>query len=258
VARTLIVLILVALIVPSAASARKNAWQFASLSGTYAYHATNSAATVCDPNSFSSGDGVVLKRDYAETFRADSFPSHQYAAKYFPFFGGPQTNGPGQKAHLIRQATISETYRVFTVDPDSGTCSFQDQTCTKAVTMKTARFLIDVTHKRFRYNGPLQIVWNLSLAPSIPDCTPRGHQGLDGGLLPSNSDGIPSQFKTPASKGQFRRKRSTFSINGSAGVQRSTGFTASIDYSARATLKKVVIADGCVDLHPQHAFVCSN
>jgi hypothetical protein len=243
-----------ALALPSAAAARKNAWQLASLSGTYAYHATNTAPMACDPNAINNGDGLVLKRDYTETFHADSFPSYQYAAKYFPFFGGPQTNGPGQKAHLIRQASISETYRIFSVDSSTRTCSFQDQTCSKAVTMKTARFLIDVTHKRFRYNGPLQISWNLSLAPSIPDCTPRGHQ-LEGALL---ADDVPSEFKSPASKAQFRRKHSTFSLRGSAGVPRTNGYTASIGYSAKATLKKVVIADGCADIHPQHAFICTN
>src|SRR5690242_16293971 len=99
---------LLGLALPTAALARKNAWQLVSLSGTYAYHATNTAPTQCDPNNTNNGDGVVLSRDWKESFHADSFPSYQYAAKYFPFLGGPQTNAQGQKAHLVRSGSVSE------------------------------------------------------------------------------------------------------------------------------------------------------
>src|ERR1700745_847817 len=113
--KLLLALTLLALALPTAALARKNAWQLVSLSGTYAYHATNSAPGSCDPGNNSTGDGVVLSRDYTERFHAASFPRYQYAAKYFPALGAPQTNGPGQKAHLIRQGTVSESYRTFAV-----------------------------------------------------------------------------------------------------------------------------------------------
>jgi hypothetical protein len=41
-------------------------------------------------------------------------------------------------------------------------------------------------------------------------------------------------------------------------VRKTSGFTATIAYSAKATLKKVVIPDGCVDTKPQRLFVCTN
>jgi hypothetical protein len=74
---------------------------------------------------------------------------------------------------------------------------------------------------------------------------------------PSGSD-IPSQFKAKASKRQFARKRATFSVHGSAKVGKTQGYTATITYSAKATVKKVTIPDGCVDTRPQHTFVCTN
>src|SRR5690349_13808552 len=165
--KLLLALALLALALPTAASARKNAWQLVALSGTYAYHATANAPAACDPNENSTGDGVLLSRDYTASFHADSFPSYQYAAKYFPVFGGPQTNALGQKAHLVGQATSNESYRTFTVA--GGACSQQDQSCSKPQTIGTARFMFSVTHKKFRFNGPLETSWNIDFVPTIPN-----------------------------------------------------------------------------------------
>jgi opacity protein-like surface antigen len=243
--KLLLAITLLALALPAAASARKNAWQLVSLSGTYAYHATNTGSTTCDPEQI---QGAVLSRDYKASFRADSFPSYQYAAKYFPALEGPQTNGPGQKAHMKVNATSSETYRTF----DSN-CAPTDQTCSKAQSFSTARFMFGVTHKNFRPGGQLQTFWNISFNPT--DCAPKD---LQGALIPFNTNDIPSEFKARASRKSFTHKRATFTIHGGATVPKTSGFTATVTYSAKATLKKVVIPDGCVDLHRQHAFVCSN
>jgi hypothetical protein len=247
VARILLVFSLLALIAPSAASARKNAWQLVALSGTYAYHATSTAPPTCAPDN--GGQGGVLSRDYTVSFHADSFPTYQYAAKYFPALEGPQTNGPGQKAHLVGETTSSETYRTF-----DSSCAPQDQHCSKLQPLRTARFMFSVTTKNFRPGGPLQTVWNLNFSPT--DCTPRSDDFLQNALVPLDS--IPSEFKANTSRGKFTRKRATFTIHGSATVPKTSGYNATVTYSARATLKKVLIADGCVDRHPQHAFVCTN
>jgi hypothetical protein len=248
---------LLVLAVPTAAMARKSAWQLVSLSGTYAYHATNTAPAACDPNNSSTGDGVVLSRDYTEKFRADSFPKYQYAAKYFPALGVPQTNGPGQKAHIIRQGTTSESYRTFTIS--DGACTTQDQTCSKAQNAKSARFMYSVSQEpHFGFRNPFHIRWNLALGNSIGDCTPAHSDSLSRGLLPDDEFDIPSIFTSKASKRQFARKRATFKIHGSAKVAKTQGYAATITYSAKATVKKVTIPDGCVDTHPQHTFVCSN
>jgi hypothetical protein len=252
--KALVAVALLALALPAGALARKSAWQLVSLSGTYAYHATNSAPAACDPNGV-SGDGTILSRDYTATFHADSFPKYQYAAKYFPFLRGPQTNGPGQKAHLVGNATSSESFRIFTVDGNGG-CSAQDQTCSKPQAIKTARFMFGVTHKNFRPGGPLQTSWNISFLPQ--DCTPSSNDSLQGGLIPFDSSDLPSDFRAKASKRQFARKRATFSVRGTAKVKKTQGYTATVTYSAKATVKKVTIPDGCVDAHPQHTFVCSN
>jgi hypothetical protein len=251
--KAFLVVALLALALPTGAFARKSAWQLVSLSGTYAYHATNSAPAACDPNGV-SGDGVVLSRDYTASFHADSFPKYQYAAKYFPFFGGPQTNGPGQKAHLVGTATSSESFRIFTVDGNGG-CSAQDQNCSKPQAIKTARYMFSISHKGFRPGGPLQTSWNVSFSP--PDCTPGSSDSIQNALVPDSSD-LPSDFKAKASKRRFARKRATFSVHDTAKVKKTQGYTATVTYSAKATVKKVTIPDGCVDLHPQHTFVCSN
>jgi hypothetical protein len=47
-------------------------------------------------------------------------------------------------------------------------------------------------------------------------------------------------------------------VHDTAKVKKTQGYTATVTYSAKATVKKVTIPDGCVDLHPQHTFVCSN
>jgi hypothetical protein len=248
---------LLALALPTAALARKSAWQLVSLSGTYAYHATNTAPAACDPENTSTGDGVVLSRDYTEKFHADSFPSYQYAAKYFPALGSPQTNGPGQKAHLIRQGTVSEGYRTFAVN--DGVCTSQDQTCSRAQNATGARFTFSVTQEpHFGFKRPIHIRWDLGLANTIGDCTPPHSDTLSHALLPNDEFDVPSLFKSKASKRQFARKRATFSVHGSAKVQKTQGYAATITYSANATVKKVTIPDGCVDTHPQHTFVCTN
>jgi hypothetical protein len=257
----LIALLLVAgLAVPGSALARKNAWQLVSLSGTYAYHAANTAPRSCGPD-VTSDSGDVLSRDWTESFHADRFPSYQYAAKYFPVFSGPQTNGPGQKAHLIRQGTIGETYRTFNagIDADGNpTCTQQDQSCSQAQSIRTSRFLFGVGHRGRGFHGPLVTSWRIDFAANIGDCTPRNVDDLAGGLLPPNSAGIPDVFSKRASKRSFARRRATFTIHGTAPVRGASGFSASISYSVRATVKKVVIRDGCADLHPQHLFVCTN
>jgi hypothetical protein len=255
--KLILALTLFALALPSAALAKKNAWQRVSLTGTSAYHATNTAPTACDPSVVNSGDGVVLSRDWKETFRADSFPSYQYAAKYFPALAGPQTNAQGQKAHLVRSGQSSEIYRTFNVD-SNGACTSQDQTCSKAASLKTARFLFGVTHKNFRPGGQLQTYWNIDFSSSIPDCTPPHNDTLQRGLMPFDDGDVPSLFKAKASKSRVARKRATFTIHGSAQVKNTKGYSATVTYSGKATLKKVVIPDGCVDAHRQHAFVCSN
>jgi hypothetical protein len=204
---TLVGLSFIALGVPSGALARKNAWQLVSLSGTYAYHAVNTSPATCSAGR-ANDDGIVLSRDYSETFKADSFPSYQYAAKYFPVFGGPQTNGPGQKAHLVRQVTSSENYRVFTesVDASGNTlCSQQDRSCSTPATIKTARFLFGVTHPGFRRGSAPQIDWKIDFAGGIRDCIPKGGPSdATGDLLP---DDFPDLFKSKASNRQFTRKR---------------------------------------------------
>lgn len=255
--KLLLAFTLLALALPTAALARKSAWQLVSLSGTYAYHATNSAPTACDPGAVSDGDGIVMSRDYTETFRADSFPSYQYAAKYFPALGAPQTNGPGQKAHIIRHGTVSENYRTFAVS--DGACTSQDQTCTKAQNARSARFIFSVTQEpHFGFGKPIHIRWNLDLASTIGDCTPPHVDGLQRGLLPDDEFDVPSLFKSKASRHQLARRRATFRVHGNAKVRKTQGYTATITYSAKATVKKVVIPDGCVDTHRQHTFVCSN
>lgn len=243
--KLLLALTLFALVLPTAALARKNAWQLVSLSGTYEYQATNTASTTCDPD---QPQGAVLSRDYKASFRADSFPSYQYAAKYFPFLKGPQTNARGQKAHMQVHATSLEHYRTF----DSN-CAATDQSCAKDQSYSTARFMFGVTHKNFRPGGRLQTYWNISFNPT--DCAPKD---LQQALIPFNTNDIPSEFKANASRKSFTHKRATFTIHGSATVPKTSGFNATVTYSAKATLKKVVIPDGCVDLHRQHAFVCSN
>jgi hypothetical protein len=243
--KLLLALTLLALVLPAAASARKDAWQLVALSGSYTYHATNTGSTTCDPEQI---QGAVLSRDYKVTFKADSFPRYQYAAKYFPALRGPQTNGPGQKAHLQVHATSSETYREFDQN-----CAPTDQTCSKDRSFGTARYMFGVTTKNFRPGGQLQTFWRISFDPT--DCAPKD---LQQALVPFNSNDIPSDFKAKASRGKFTHKRATFTIHGSATVPNTSGFSASVSYAAKATLKKVVIADGCVDTHPQHAFVCSN
>jgi hypothetical protein len=256
--KLLLAFTLFALALPSAVLARKSAWQLVSLSGTYAYHATNTAPAGCDPNNNFTGDGTVLSRDYTETFRADSFPSYQYAAKYFPSLGAPVTNAQGQKSHLVRQGTLSESYRTFTVA--DGACSSQDQTCTKAQNSRSARFIFGVSQEpRFGFGRPIHIRWDLDgLSNAIGDCTPHSDT-LERGLLPFNPvEDIPSLFKSKASKRQFAHRRASFSVHGTAKVRKTQGYTATVTYSAKATVKKVVIPDGCVDTHPQHTFVCSN
>lgn len=251
---TLVGVIFVALGVPSAALARKNAWQLVSLSGTYTYHAVNTNPATCSAGR-ANDDGIVLSRDYSETFKADSFPSHQYAAKYFPVFAGPQTNARGQKAHLVRQTTSSEAYRVFSEAAD-GSCTQQDASCSAPKQQKTARFMFAVNHPGFRRGSPPQIAWTINPGNGIFDCVPKGSPSdLTGDLLP---DDFPDLFKSRATTRQFTRKRASFSIKGSAPVGSTSGFTATITYSAKATLKKVVIPDGCVDTKPQHQFVCTN
>ncbi len=255
--RLLFATLVLALALPTAALARKSAWQLVSLSGTYAYHATNTAPTGCDPDNTATGDGTVLTRDYTEKFHANGFPSYQYAAKYFPALGAPQTNGPGQKAHLVRQGTVSESYRTFTVS--DGACATQDQTCSKAQNAKSARFMYSVSQEpHFGFRKPFHIRWNLALGNSIGDCTPPHSDSLSRGLLPDDEFDIPSIFTSKASKRQFAHRRATFKVHGSAKVKKTSGYTATITYSAKATVKKVTIPDGCVDLHPQHTFVCSN
>lgn len=145
-------------------------------------------------------------------------------------------------------ATSSESYRTF----DSN-CAPTDQTCAKDQSFGTARFMFGVTHKNFRPGGWLQTYWNLSFNPT--DCAPKD---LQGALIPFDTNDIPSEFKAKASSKSFTRKRATFTIHGSATVPKTSGFKATVTYSAKATLKKVVIPDGCVDVHRQHAFVCSN
>jgi hypothetical protein len=255
--KLLLAFTLLALALPTAALARKSAWQLVSLSGTYAYHATNTAPTACDPNAVNDGDGVVLSRDYTEHFHADSFPSYQYAAKYFPSLGAPVTNGPGQKTHIIRNGTISESYRTFSVS--DGSCSSQDQTCSKAQNSKGAHYIFSVTQEpHFGFGRPIHIRWDLELGSTIGDCTPPHNDSLYRGLLPDDEFDIPYLFKNKASKRQFAHRRATFTVHGSAKVRKTVGYTATITYSAKATVKKVVIPDGCVDTHPQHTFVCSN
>jgi hypothetical protein len=240
--KLLLALTLFALALPTAAFARKNAWQLVSLSGTYEYQATNTGSTACDPD---QPQDAVLSRDYKASFSADSFPSYQYAAKYFPFLKGPQTNARGQKAHMKVNATSSESYRTF-----DSSCAPTDSSCAKGQSFSTARFMFGVTHKNFRPGGRLQTYWNISFNPV--DCAPKD---LQGALIPSD---IPSEFKANASSKSFTHKRATFTIHGSATVPKTSGFKATVSYSAKATLKKVVIPDGCVDTHPQHAFVCTN
>jgi hypothetical protein len=243
--KVLLAFTLLALVLPTAAFARKNAWQLVSLSGTYEYRATNTAPITCDPD---QPQGAVLTRDYKASFTADSFPSYQYAAKYFPFLKGPQTNARGQKAHMKVNATTSESYRTF-----DSSCAPTDGSCGKGQSFSTARFMFGVTHKNFRPGGPLQTYWNISFNPT--DCAPKD---LQGALIPFDTNDIPSEFKARASLKSFTHKRATFTIHGSASVPKTSGFNATVTYSAKATLKKVVIPDGCVDTHPQHAFVCSN
>jgi hypothetical protein len=255
--KLLLAFTLLVLALPTAALARKSAWQLVSLSGTYAYQATNTAPTPCDPSTVNSGDGVVLSRNYTEKFHADSFPSYQYAAKYFPALGSPQTNGPGQKAHLVRQGTVNEGYRTFTVN--DGVCSSQDQTCSKAQDATGARFIFGVTQEpHFGFGRPIHIRWDLGLGNTIGDCTPAHSDTLSHGLLPNDEFDMPSLFKSKASKRQFAHRRATFSVHGTAKVQKTQGYTATITYSAKATVKKVVIPDGCVDTKRQHTFVCTN
>jgi hypothetical protein len=223
---------LIALAFPAAAAARKNAWQLASLSGTYEYHSTNP-----NPMSCTAGRSVLLSRDYTETWRADSFPRAQYAAKYFPVFRGPETNGAGQKAHLVHTGTLTEKYRTFAEDTD-GNCTQGDQTCTKQVTAKGSRTVFLVTHKR--PGSPPVVQWQIDFTNSIPDCTPRGDPDLEQALRP-DSDASPLSQSTTNSA--FTRKRPRFAVSGRG-------------FSAEATLKKLVIPDGCADTKPQRQFVC--
>jgi hypothetical protein len=213
---------LLLLAIPAAADARKNAWQLSSLSGTYEYHATNPNPGACSP-----GSAVLLSRDYTETWHADSFGRGQYVAKYFPVFGGPQTNGAGQKAHLVHQGTLTETYRTG--------CDEPAQTCTKAVTSDGSRTVFMVTHRRPGSRPYIQ--WYVDFANSIGDCAPAD---VAGELLPS---GDPSPVAQSTTNTRFTRKRAKFSVSGHG-------------FSAKATLKKVVIPDGCADTKPQRLFVC--
>src|SRR5262249_29171241 len=151
----------------------------------------------------------------------------------------------------------SESYRMFTVS--DGVCSSQDQTCAKAQNGSTARYIFSVTQDpHFGFGHPVHIRWDLGLSTAIGDCTPAHNDTLARGLLPFNDEDVPSLFKSKASKRQLARKRATFSVHGTAKVAKTQGYTATITYSAKATVKKVTIPDGCVDTHPQHTFVCSN
>ena len=222
----------VALAFPAAAAARKNAWQLSALSGTYEYHATSQKPVTC-----SAGGAVLLERDYTETWHADSFGRGQYTAKYFPVFGGPQTNGAGQKAHLVHQGTLSETYRTFTEDAE-GNCTQQDHTCTRTVSFNGSRTVFMVTH--MRPGKPPRLRWDVDFANEIPDCTPVGSDELGHALLPDEDASPVTQSTTNA---RFTRKRPRFSVSGHG-------------FSARATLRKLVIPDGCADTRPQRLFVC--
>ena len=251
--KSLLVVALLALALPAAAAARKSAWQQSSLSGTYAYHAANTHPAACADGR----DGVVLSRDYTETWHADSFRRKDLAAKYFPVFTGPETNGPGQKAHLVRDATLTETYRTFTRGSDdqgNDTCTSQDQACSRRLTGTQSSVVLVVTHSG-SLGGPLRIQWNIGF-PDIPDCTPATASDLRRGLLPENE--VPHVFKSKATKRQFARRRSSFSFRGGEILGGTNGLSANITITARATLKKLTVADGCVDRRPQSLFVCTN
>jgi len=217
----LALLAVIALAVPAAAQARKNAWQLSALSGTYEYHATNASPPACDTGA------VLLERDYSESWHADSFGRGQYAAKYFPVFGGPQTNGAGQRAQLVHRGTLTETFRTG--------CDQPEQTCTKAVTYKSSRTVFMVTHRRPGSRPYTQ--WYVDFADSMGDCAPSD---VAGELLPSGEASPVAQSTTNR---RFTRRRPKFAISGHG-------------FSAKATLKKVVVPDGCADLKPQRLFVC--
>jgi hypothetical protein len=228
--RILVPALLVALAFPAAAEARKNAWQLSSLSGTYSAVNMNSPPATC-----SSGT-VVLTSHYDVSWRATSFGKGQYAAKYFPVFRGPQTNGAGQRATIVGGAIIRESYATFT-DQGDGTCTRVDGSCTGTKTIKESRTPFLVSHSGF--TDPPQIRWAIDFGGELPDCAP------DQDATPVNGLGL---FKSKATLRQFARRRSSFSIAGRSGR---------ISYSARAKLKKVVIPDGCRDSKPQRLFVCS-
>ena len=238
---------------PATADARKNAWQVAALSGSYTYH-----AAAADPPACPDGrqENTVLGLDYSESFRLAHANSQTYAAKYFPFTHGPETNLRGQLLRLTHEGSERETYRVF--DPNSDTCSSQDLACNGAQSrsQKLYAMEVDSLHRR---RGRLRVLWHLFLGTTATECTPRGVNPVNT-LRPVDLDvrptGIDATTSVPIAA--FRKRRLTLHAGGmlpvpAPGVLRD----ASITFHATVAFKKVVVRDGCKDTRPQRLFVCS-
>ncbi len=246
---------------PTGAVARKTAWQITSLSGQYSLH--TDAATPVTCGNRQSESGVVLNRDYKESFHSTDFASSEYAAKYNPFLQGPGGGRQGQAGHLLHQGQTAESYRVFTEGIDANgntTCSQADRTCSSASSRKTHDHPIFITRatKTLRVGRQVTLIWDLGLGSAIGDCIPQGDlvSELQGAPVP-DPDAFPRHLTTHAPLRRFARRRSTYSLNGTTPVNAPGVLTGTLSWSATLTLKKLVIRDGCRDPHPQHLFVCS-
>ncbi|MFL5828006.1 MAG: hypothetical protein ACJ76V_15910 [Thermoleophilaceae bacterium] len=244
---------------PAAAQARKDAWQYVSISGGYTYHAAATAPSSCaTATEDQPASNSVLSRDHSETFKGVKFGAGRYVAKYSPAVFGPATIAQGQDATLQRSANDKETYRVIG-RADDGSCTQTDRSCDANSTQTTREHPLNVFPQN--KGRKLKLTWVLNLGDTLRDCVPKT-AGVLGGLQPEldyddsgKAGTVPYSYVKTASIATLKRRKSTYVLKGSLPVK-AQDYAGTLEYNAKVVLKRVRIAESCKVVKRQ-GFTCS-
>ncbi len=244
---------------PADAGARASAWKLISVTGEYKLHLELAPPPQCQS---SLEEPFLTGGDYRVGVRGG--PA-RYDTTPWAFYNG--SFGGVIQGFLVSmevQQDASERGRIPTAtydpDTDSYTCSYQDRSCTGSGTKRFRGGARTVGFAPTRRLGPVEVVFD----------------GLKGGEFLSCDAQMPDPFDIEATSGpkrgdnspetgmrvrlaRFRRRTTTFEMNGSAPVRAFAGaeLRGTLTWNLHWKLRKFVYRGvGCIELGRRSGFVC--